>query len=452
MKNSVALALIILTVVLNIFGQKTEKFDIVSYSAPNGWQKTGNSDAAFFATEDKTKNVYCAITLFRAFASKGDSKTNFNAAWNSLVADSFKLLNAPQMSAPANENGWTIESGVSTYEKNGAKGMLMLITISGNEKMVNVLVLTNTDAYQNQISSFVESISLPPVAANQITELNRDPVQQTPPPNSFASGNTNGITKSTTTFSDGWTARVQPDYILVTKENFRVFLCYQIQINDQMRQMGIGEYFWKNYVQTLFNAAPQTVKRDDVSSIDFAEGNATDKQSGRSVYVAMSVSKQDGTAKVVIAAAPDRQTYYNQFPRPENLSQMLNSNRFAVTADDLVGEWGGRNAPFVQLYNIYTGNSAGLNMASLSEHFNFNINGTYASEHSAATGMVGSQRFSEVKLNGRFQVSDWEMILTNRENGKTSTFSAYFEVVKGGKILHMTDKQYSSMQFHLFKN
>lgn len=445
MKRSLIAALFVLLFISSIFAQQTEKFDIVSYSPPSGWQKTGNSDAMFLTTEDKSKNVFCAITVFRAFASKGDSKTNFNAAWNSLISDSFKLLTAPQMSAPSNDDGWTIESGVAAYEKNGAKGMLMLITASGGDKMFNVLVLTNTDAYQSQVSSFLESVKLPQLTAIQNTT-------QTSPLDNSVSSNSNGITKSTTNFSDGWTATVQSDYVVVTKGNLKVFLCYQIPINDQMRQTGIGEYFWKNYAQALFNAAPSTIKRDDVSGIDFAEGNATDKQSGRSIFVAMSVLRQDGNAKVVIAAAPDRQTYYAQFPRPDNLGAMTNSNRFAVTQADLVGDWDGRNAPFVQMYNIYTGNSAGLNMASLSDHFKFNGNGAYTSEHSAATGMVGSQRFSQLKFNGRFQSSDWEMTLTNRENGKTSVYSAYFEAVKGGKILHLTDKQYSSMHYHLLKN
>lgn len=445
MKVFLIAAIFVLLFAFNIFAQQTEKFDIVSYTTPSGWQKTGNSDATFLTTEDKTKNVYCSITIFRAFASKGDSITNFNVAWNSLVTDSFKLLTLPQMSAPANDNGWTIESGAAAYEKNGAKGMLMLITTSGGEKMVNILVLTNTDAYQNQVSSFLESIKLPAAAASQ------NNIQQSQPQNNAASSSLNAITKSTTNFSDGWTATVQPDYVVVTKGNFRVFLCYQIPINDQMRQAGIGEYFWNNYAQTLFSVAPAAVKRDDVLGIDFAEGNAIDKQNGKSVFVAMSVLRQDGNAKVVVAAAPDRQTYYNQFPRAENLGAMANSNRFAVTQTDLVGDWDGRNAPFVQMYNIYTGNAAGLNVASLSDHFKFGGNGSYTSEHSAATGMVGSQKFSELKFSGRFQTSDWEMTLTNRENGKTSVYSAYFEAVKGGRILHLTDKQYSGMQYHLFK-
>lgn len=445
MKRSLVAAIFVLLFISSIFAQQTEKFDIVSYSLPSGWQKTGNSDAIFLTTEDKAKNVFCAITVFRAFASKGDSKTNFNAAWSSLVSDSFKLLTAPQMSAPSSDNGWTIESGVAAYEKNGAKGMLMLVTASGGDKMFNVLVLTNTDVYQNQVSSFLESVKLPQVMASQNTT-------QTPSQKISVSSSLNGITKSTTSFSDGWTATVQPDYVVVTKGNLKVFLCYQVSINDQMRQTGIGEYFWKNYAQALFNAAPSAVKQDNVSGIDSAEGTAADKQSGRPIFVAMSVLRQDGNAKVVIAVAPDRQTYYAQFPRPDNLGAMTNSNRFAITQADLLGDWDGRNAPFVQMYNVYTGNAAGLNIASLSDHFKFGGNGAYTSEHSAATGMVGSQRFSQLKFSGRFQSSDWEMTLSNRENGKISNFSAYFEAVKGGKILHLTDKQYSSMQYHLFKN
>lgn len=442
-------AVVILSACSFIFAQMPEKFDIVSYTAPNGWRKGGNSDALTFTTADEAKNVYCAVTIFRAFPARGSAKTNFNAAWSSLVADSFKLLTAPQMAAPASDNGWAIESGVAAYEKDGARGMLMLVTASGGGKMFNVLVLTNTDAYQNQISSFVESIKLPPVAANRTA--NQTTNRQSEAANNFASGNTNGISKSTTNFSDGWTATVQPDYVLATKGNLRVFVCYPVQIDNQARQTGIGSYFWRAYVQTLFNAAPQNGRRDDTLGIDYAEGNATDKQNRTPIFVAMSVLTQDGTAKVVIAAAPDRQTYYNEFPRPADLGAKTGANYFAVTQSDLAGEWDGRNAPFVQLYSIYTGNAAALNAATFNAHFSFSGNGSYTNQLSGTNGLIGAQNYSEVNLNGRFQVSDWEITLTNRENGKTSVFAAYFEAVKGGKILHLTDKQYSSSQFHLFK-
>ena len=81
---------------------------------------------------------------------------------------------------PGSENGWTVESGSEQYESDGKKGIVMLLTATGNGKMVNVLALTNTDAYQKDITDFLESISLPKITpATKTTTTNPSkPTQQ----------------------------------------------------------------------------------------------------------------------------------------------------------------------------------------------------------------------------------------------------------------------------------
>ena len=92
--------------------------------------------------------------------SPGNSKENFAAAWQNLVKEAVNVEAAPQMFPSNNPEDWALEGGFAPFEKGGAKGVALLYTISGYGKMVNVMILTNTQAYESNIAAFIESISL----------------------------------------------------------------------------------------------------------------------------------------------------------------------------------------------------------------------------------------------------------------------------------------------------
>ena len=49
---------------------------------------------------------------------------------------------------------------LAPFEKDGLKGAAVLVTASGFGKMVNVLILTNTDSFEKDIAAFLSSVSL----------------------------------------------------------------------------------------------------------------------------------------------------------------------------------------------------------------------------------------------------------------------------------------------------
>ena len=59
-----------------------------------------------------------------------------------------------------NQEDWALEGGFAPFEMSGQKAVALLYTISGYGKMVNVMILTNSQAYEASITAFVESISL----------------------------------------------------------------------------------------------------------------------------------------------------------------------------------------------------------------------------------------------------------------------------------------------------
>lgn len=161
MKRFAIVFVCLLTVSLSLsaLGQTSERFDIATFQSPKGWNKQATQDLAQFSTEDKTQRTYCVITLFKSLPGIGSAKENFDAAWQTVVQTVVNPTAAPQMFPSDNKEDWQVVGGFAPFEKDGEKGVAVLYTASGYGKMVNALVLTNTQAYEAAITAFLESIS-----------------------------------------------------------------------------------------------------------------------------------------------------------------------------------------------------------------------------------------------------------------------------------------------------
>ena len=82
------------------------------------------------------------------------------------------------MQPPATEDGWEAQSGYAPFEKDGNKGIAMLVTSSGFEKMVNIVILINTADYEKEMTGFLESVSYKKMKSPTIVEEKN--IQQTP--------------------------------------------------------------------------------------------------------------------------------------------------------------------------------------------------------------------------------------------------------------------------------
>jgi hypothetical protein len=190
MKFSLALILAILVSPANLFAQAQETFDIASFQAPKGWNKEVGQDAIQFSTADK--EMYCLVTLFKSLPGLGSAKENFDAAWDTIVKEAVTVSTAPQMLPSDTKGEWLVAGGFAPFEKDGAKGVAVLYTASGYGKMVNALVLTNTQAYEAPVTAFLESISFkkPAVEPQPQTRTNQIGSQPTLAGNFWKKGGT----------------------------------------------------------------------------------------------------------------------------------------------------------------------------------------------------------------------------------------------------------------------
>jgi hypothetical protein len=158
MKRSILVAFCLSCLALNSFAQSADTFDLATFRSPNGWNKQASENSVQISTA--SGDNFCLITLFKALPALGTPNENFDASWNTIVKDVVTVASSPQMSSIENKDGWEILSGFAPFDKDGTKGVAVLVTGSGFGKMVNLLILTNTQAYEKDIAAFLDSVTL----------------------------------------------------------------------------------------------------------------------------------------------------------------------------------------------------------------------------------------------------------------------------------------------------
>ncbi len=262
-------------------------------------------------------------------------------------------------------------------------------------------------------------------------------------------------TFTTINFDDGWTSVVESDYVKTTKGNIQVLLYFSSAITDQMRDSNLefSDQFWNLLVVPNYTVKSAVRLQEGVTYFRtyFIEGEVIDPKTNTTHYLGLNVLVNNGIATPVLAIAPDRNSYYEQFPEPKKLGEMTNYNKFAITAKDIVGAWSENSSSAVSLYNTYTGNYAGMNSTQSTDVFTFQADGTYASKHVGASSVYGNNTVYSQEYEGKLTATNWDLSLTNRFKDATENFNAQFEVVRGGRILHLQNKSATGIWYHLVR-
>ena len=158
MKRSLICILLLITFAAIVPAQTRETFDIAAFRSPRGWNKQSDQNSVRISTS--AGDDFCLITLFKSLSSLGASKTNFDASWDTIIKDTVTPTAAPQLSPVENKDGWEILSGFAPFEKDGTKGVVVLVNATGYGLMINAMVLTNTQTYEKDIAAFLDSIAL----------------------------------------------------------------------------------------------------------------------------------------------------------------------------------------------------------------------------------------------------------------------------------------------------
>jgi hypothetical protein len=309
---------------------------------------------------------------------------------------------------------------------------------------------------QEQPQGTQQQTTIPPETN---TQQNQPQQQQTQPQITNTTNQTiainNGYAFTTTNFDDGWNSTVQEDWVEVTKGNIKVLLHYpkegtiipadpEPHVNNAWNILTAPRY---SNLRNYRTAYITTYNRPYLGI-----GTATENATGSDVFVVLFRQGQTGWLEFI---TPDKNTFMQQFGfDPERIQwdsetellnplvKMTNYNKFAVAASDFNGVWTSDFTGMQQLYSVYTGNYAGMNINQSKETFEFTGNGSYNWKLLVVNGIVGSMNYAQVKSTGQIQLlNNWQVSCTDIE-GKPKKYHAFFSCIKGARLLNLLDADF----------
>lgn len=419
-----------------------DSLDLIVYTPPKDWQKEDKGSVRIYSVINKKDKSWCQIGIYKSTVSRGSIEADFENEWNNLAAVQFKITDAPEKSPVQEADGWKVMSGTGKFIFNDANVAVIVTTFSGYGRCVSIVVTTANQRYLQDFETFLSGIDLKhPADVSTTIEI-------------AASNNTSksNFTFTTTNFDDGWTSAAKEDWVEVTKNNIKVLLHYPSKTADAYNSVLKEEDYnaWNVLVAPRYSNVQhfEWGSIQSWESISFMQADATEKLTGKTVHVVFFKKHySNGNGRYLEFITDSKTVYENEFGAYQPVSYgwekpaaMQYRNKFSVAANDLIGSWTTSDYASISYYYVNTGGLAGTSTTSTADEFIFSAGNNYQSQHSGASGEVGNTKFSNQVYIGKSTVTNWNIILTNRFEGATEKYDAYFEAIKGGRILIMTDR------------
>ncbi len=376
------------------------------------------------------------------------------------------LLSVDSIKLRLLEAGWIlspVQSGDEHYFWTDRNNTRVIGFLSGSKKEIS-LYFGETTSQENSIP---QQLYTPPTEPLQNQPLLQTEValqdgqqqsnQQQSQTITQSSNGSSGISISTTNFDDGWMATPQADWVQLTKNNIAVYLHFALTLPDELVS-GDGDpilnYFWNLLIVPRYTITqvlkmpfdPYAYKRTY-----FMEATATDNNTGQQVFLAFRIMIDNGIASCIEIKTTTKNEYVLEFPNLNKVAAMSGYNRFAISSTDIPGKWVESKGGFAQYYNVYNGNYAGMNAVSIQSQLTIGTDGQLLLEHKGAGGMVGNQQFFSEKYNGPYTLTNWDISFTD-QSGKQTSYHAFYQAVKNGRILYLQNKQYSGQEYSFVKS
>jgi hypothetical protein len=426
-----------------------ETVDIATVTFPDGWTRTVKERTYVLHTvEDVAAGTFCQLYAMVSATSTGALESDFDTEWNEQ-AKNFNLKSATPIATRAIK-GWSTKAAKGTLVHNGRTVTVSVYVYSDKAKRLAYLTVTNdAKKYAKPMATFLSSIA---ISSSSTT---------TPPPANEAPAPA-GKGKRTN-FSDGWVSVEEADWVRAVNGEVTVLVHHRtFDLRDFVNQDGV-KHVWAQLVAPRYKSQSAVwVRRNFWSDGDHMNGKdwiEADAKTGDGKAVHVALFRGGNGQRWIEVITPTQAVLHGKITKVVEgdgtnwapLVALSNLNKFSVAAADLPGQWASSSGAGVEYVNIYTGNSAGAAYASSTSNITFKSDGTYDSVWKGASNTQDGRgtQFGQEKYKGKYSVKEWEVTLTNRFKGATHTFTAQFEAVAGGRVLHLWRGQ--AEELHLFK-
>ncbi|GGH61856.1 hypothetical protein HNQ91_001150 [Filimonas zeae] len=432
-------------------------YDIISYTAPERWKKEERNNLIMYSRIDGSS--WAQLCIYKSTASQGSIQADSDAEWQSLVLNQHTITDKEEKGKPQTIGEWTVMSRSGVWQYNGSNVATILTTYSNGHICISTLLNATAQPYMKDYQQLLASLSIHEAAlksANTHTPVNNP----APVPITNAKAVTGNYKFTTTRFDDGWVSTAQENWVEVSKPGIRILIHYPNTQTDehQFEKLKGDQHAWSLLAAPHYTNIQNLQERgiQDYQSVTFLTADATEKASGKKVYVVLYKKHYDkGNGRYMEVVADSKAAFEKEFGSNyinrsswdytaqtkswDKLAAMQWRNKFQVAATDLTGKWSSSSYASLRYYYVNGGGFAGATATSIADAFTFFSNNTYESDHSGASGTVGNQQFTRQVYKGSVSLTNWRVALSNRFQGATETYDSYFEAVKGGRILQLTD-------------
>lgn len=433
-----------------LLSAQQQTYDIISFTLPKGWKKENVQNALQLSTTNNKNRTWAQIGIYKSTASKGSVDADFENEWNELVVKPYQQYGVSSQPLGIDTqlvNGWKVWTGMGQFVFNNDTSVVLLNTFSDGQRCTSLTLMRNSNSYGKVLEEFLASVS---VTNTSTTAPQNDVVNN----NTSAPLSNTGFAFNTTNFDDGWTSVAKEDWVEVTKGGNKVFIHYPKEGTIFSADPDIlTTAAWNILVAPRYTNL-RNYKTTYISTYNrpiLGMGTLTDA-SGKEVFIVLYRQGSTGWLEFV---SDDKISFIQEFKfDPETiqwnsesdlmkpLEKMVGYNKFAIAASDFKGKWTSDFTGVQQLYNVYTGNYAGMNINQSNEEFVFGENSSYNWKLLVVNGMVGNMNYAQVKSSGTFSVlNNWQIRFSKIE-GKTKTYNAHWSCIKGARLLNLLDAEY----------
>ena len=215
--------------IMSILGQlysQNEKFDIASFTPPQGWQRLDSNGMILFHDYKTKDNLtsFCQIVLFPSRASKENASKNFSDEWNTKVTQPTGDKAKPTTQTEKTPDGWTVVTGYANITQSGVSYMKMLITTTGFGRTMSVMVNTAGGEHASAIEKFFNGFDLDSKTALALN--------QSPPQSATMNGSTS-FSDYVFTAPQGWYIKNNKDYLSMSQSQVPGEACLILLIPPQ---------------------------------------------------------------------------------------------------------------------------------------------------------------------------------------------------------------------------
>src|SRR6266700_965840 len=148
---------------INAISQK-EKFDIVSFEAPKGYQRTDSNGTVLFqqAKSVNGHNSFCQMLLFPSQASSGNAETDFNNGWNERIVKYLGSTAKPVTETQKTPDGWTQTTGYTDLTQQGITFRCILVSMTGFNKSMYIVVNFGGPDFSDDVVVFFKNLDMHP--------------------------------------------------------------------------------------------------------------------------------------------------------------------------------------------------------------------------------------------------------------------------------------------------